>query len=227
MFHNREIEEEILYRMARGSSLETITELVLEKWGDLFPDENEVDDYVDRIYWDHEGCDLSRLLKKNRLTDQITNTRANPLKKIATRDCAICGCSFDYNASHTQQKYCSTECSKVANKKVMQRVHCGDQFRIFDRDGCRCQYCGADPSDGDTKLVLDHIIPWSKGGFDTAGNLVTACRRCNGSKLDRDLSEETLMYIQSTVEQRNAAQGIHPDKGIKGSHCRGSEPRTP
>lgn len=58
---------------------------------------------------------------------------------------------------------------------------------IFDRDGHKCVYCG---SDGEgVSLHCDHVIPWSKGGESIFQNLVTACRFCNSSKRDRDLSD--------------------------------------
>lgn len=48
---------------------------------------------------------------------------------------------------------------------------------VYDRDGWRCVYCGApDP------LSLDHVKPYSKGGQDVPGNLVTACLPCNWSR---------------------------------------------
>ena len=40
-----------------------------------------------------------------------------------------------------------------------------------------CHYCGS------TKIIqLDHVIPISRGGSDSEGNLVSACRTCNLSK---------------------------------------------
>ena len=40
-----------------------------------------------------------------------------------------------------------------------------------------CFYCGAN-----SEIQTDHIIPISKGGRHSIGNLVAACRRCNQSK---------------------------------------------
>jgi 5-methylcytosine-specific restriction endonuclease McrA len=51
---------------------------------------------------------------------------------------------------------------------------------IFKRDNFECQYCGTRRD-----LTLDHVIPSSKGGQHTWGNLVTACKRCNSLKGDR------------------------------------------
>jgi 5-methylcytosine-specific restriction endonuclease McrA len=47
---------------------------------------------------------------------------------------------------------------------------------ILERDGWTCQYCG---QYGDT---IDHIIPKSRGGPSTWGNMCCACHDCNASK---------------------------------------------
>lgn len=48
---------------------------------------------------------------------------------------------------------------------------------VFDRDGHRCRLCGSTDN-----LVLDHIVPISKGGSDDIGNLQTLCWSCNSRK---------------------------------------------
>ncbi len=43
-----------------------------------------------------------------------------------------------------------------------------------------CYYCGkrVKPSE----LTMDHLIPLSRGGTSTRGNLVPACKACNNKK---------------------------------------------
>lgn len=48
---------------------------------------------------------------------------------------------------------------------------------VFARDGYKCRICGATE-----KLVLDHIVPISKGGCDDPSNLQTLCWSCNSRK---------------------------------------------
>ncbi|MGW5361244.1 HNH endonuclease [Actinopolymorpha pittospori] len=55
---------------------------------------------------------------------------------------------------------------------------------IIIRDGKRCQACGH-RGDRDNPLSVDHVMPKSKGGTDSASNLITLCRKCNSSKRDR------------------------------------------
>lgn len=53
--------------------------------------------------------------------------------------------------------------------------------KIYDRDKV-CVYCSSSKN-----LELDHIIPLAKGGEGIFYNFVLACRRCNGSKNDKDV----------------------------------------
>lgn len=52
--------------------------------------------------------------------------------------------------------------------------------RILARDGYRCAYCGESfPGEA---LTLDHVEPRMRGGDQSGGNLVAACRPCNTRK---------------------------------------------
>ena len=60
------------------------------------------------------------------------------------------------------------------------------RYDVLQRDGFRCQICGATQEDG-VKLHVDHIIPVSKGGKTEMSNLRTLCDRCNigkGAKIE-------------------------------------------
>lgn len=56
-----------------------------------------------------------------------------------------------------------------------------DDVKIFvwKRDGGKCVKCGQSEN-----LEYDHIIPFSKGGSNTARNLQILCETCNRSKAD-------------------------------------------
>lgn len=51
------------------------------------------------------------------------------------------------------------------------------RWRIFQRDGFKCQYCGAQ-----SHLSIDHIVAESRGGTLDESNLLTACGSCNSAK---------------------------------------------
>jgi 5-methylcytosine-specific restriction endonuclease McrA len=57
---------------------------------------------------------------------------------------------------------------------------------VFARDGHRCVYCGQVLPSED--LTIDHVQARSRGGDRSGGNLVTACRACNGRKGRRRLA---------------------------------------
>jgi 5-methylcytosine-specific restriction endonuclease McrA len=47
-----------------------------------------------------------------------------------------------------------------------------------------CAYCGADTP----RLQRDCMLPISRGGRYTIGNVVPACRSCNASKCDAEVT---------------------------------------
>jgi len=57
--------------------------------------------------------------------------------------------------------------------------------RIFKRDDYTCQYCFA----RGVQLECDHVHPVSRGGGHEDENLVTACKRCNRSKMAKTVEE--------------------------------------
>jgi 5-methylcytosine-specific restriction endonuclease McrA len=69
------------------------------------------------------------------------------------------------------------------------------RVNIFKRDAHKCQYCGINRD-----LTLDHLIPRSKGGKTSWGNLVTACRRCNARKGDFSLEESGLKLTSIPIK---------------------------
>lgn len=60
---------------------------------------------------------------------------------------------------------------------------------VFGRDGHACIYCGSVE-----QLVLDHVVPVSKGGSHGPENLATACKRCNSGKAGRNPFEAGLSF---------------------------------
>lgn len=61
-------------------------------------------------------------------------------------------------------------------KAISKRV----RFEVFKRDGFKCQYCGAVPSQH--VLHVDHIVAVANGGDNGMDNLITSCEACNLGK---------------------------------------------
>ncbi|MGI4798518.1 MAG: HNH endonuclease [Janthinobacterium lividum] len=57
--------------------------------------------------------------------------------------------------------------------------------QLAERQNWCCCHCGT-RIDGDSwqenAPTFEHVIPRSRGGTDDPGNLVAACRRCNGER---------------------------------------------
>lgn len=49
-----------------------------------------------------------------------------------------------------------------------------------------------------TEMTVDHIVPRSKGGDDSDGNLQLTCLTCNASKRDMD-NDDAKMFLQAAV----------------------------
>ncbi len=63
------------------------------------------------------------------------------------------------------------------------------RVRILERDGYKCQACGATEH-----LCIDHVLPVSRGGDSSDDNLQTLCMPCNtkkGNKLDGELKNQS------------------------------------
>ncbi len=58
---------------------------------------------------------------------------------------------------------------------------------LFARDGYSCQYCGRHRRElrHRESLTRDHLVPLSRGGDNSWGNVITACSRCNLKKGNR------------------------------------------
>lgn len=57
--------------------------------------------------------------------------------------------------------------------------------QLEEADDHRCAYCQTLQANSGQRMVPDHIMPESKGGERTFGNLCFACRRCNEYKSSR------------------------------------------
>ena len=67
-----------------------------------------------------------------------------------------------------------------------------------------CHYCGKKfpPSE----LTMDHIVPLSRGGRSTKGNIVPCCKECNNGKKYTMPVDEILAELDREDREREAAQ---------------------
>lgn len=78
----------------------------------------------------------------------------------------------------------------VRHHVVILDEHSRTTFRaILERDKYQCAYCG---NYGNT---VDHIVPKSRGGKETWGNLITACAPCNNWKANRTPEEAAMELL--------------------------------
>jgi hypothetical protein len=64
------------------------------------------------------------------------------------------------------------------------------RFLVLRRDDFKCRICGSSPAmKPGTILVVDHIVPWDKGGETVMENLQTLCEACNGGKSNLSMEE--------------------------------------
>jgi len=71
---------------------------------------------------------------------------------------------------------------KNARQQIRNRLISGKAFSLTAKEISRlyempCYNCGSKEN-----LSIDHIIPLSRGGSHSIGNLMTLCRTCNSSK---------------------------------------------
>jgi hypothetical protein len=83
----------------------------------------------------------------------------------------------------------------LSNIQIPRRMLRANRRNLLLRDDGMCQYCGKNmPS---SQLSVDHVVPTSRGGAANSWeNQVIACRRCNGRKGNRLLSEAGMRLIR-------------------------------
>jgi HNH endonuclease len=80
--------------------------------------------------------------------------------------------------------------------------------------GC-CEYCQSQEKYSPDPFSVEHVIPLSKGGPSSAGNLAFACQGCNNHK-----------YIATEATDSATGQSVslfHPRKDVWSEHFAGNE----
>lgn len=108
------------------------------------------------------------------------------------RECPGCACMFTPLYTSTMLT-CSKRCSRRVGRRRRRAAEANalgswvwsDFMRVARRFDYCCAYCGDKPG----QLDPDHVVPLSRGGYDSVTNLLPACRSCNGDKRDLLLDE--------------------------------------
>jgi hypothetical protein len=108
----------------------------------------------------------------------------------------------------------------VSGRKSLSKT---TRFRVFKRDGFKCQYCGNTPPDA--VLEVDHVHPIALGGDDDEANLITACFSCNRGKSAEalDVAPESIAAraerMAEAEEQFTAYRALVMSKRVRLEEC--------
>lgn len=119
--------------------------------------------------------------------------KAHP-NRVRQHNCLWCGNEF---LGIAQSKYCSARCRVAGNRAgikaqrdagIVTPAFLRLRFKILERDGYRCRYCGR--AAHEARLEIDHVHPRAHGGpMWDIDNLITACWECNHGKGDIILAQ--------------------------------------
>lgn len=115
-------------------------------------------------------------------------------------------------ARYTTQKGRAAHSARPGRESLSKRLGVVVTRAIYERDGARCIYCGANAAQSGAHLHLDHVTAKALGGSDCPTNIVLACRHCNGAKRD--------MTTRQWVAYAAATRGLTIDMRAIRAHAR-------
>jgi len=113
------------------------------------------------------------LLREKIIYDSHFNNGIKPSEEVKKTEkfCSYCDIELDSNAL-----FCKL-CGRAIKKS--RTISLSVRREVWRRDQGQCVECGSKE-----RLEYDHIIPFSKGGSNTARNIQLLCERCNRKKRD-------------------------------------------
>lgn len=90
------------------------------------------------------------------------------------------------------------------------------KFKIALENDFKCFYCGEKMDieyESELSFTIDHIIPKSKGGEDTANNLEFVCRNCNFLKGEKDV--DYFLENLDRLKQRKLKSAMFKARRVK------------
>ena len=113
----------------------------------------------------------------------------------------------EHEVGHSGARACG-DAWRCGRLRARSRAHSeAVRHEVWRRDQGRCVDCGSR-----SNLELDHIIPWSEGGSNTARNLELRCESCNRKKA-RHLDGRTRGIGGSAPLLR----AVSSDRGVAGA----------
>jgi 5-methylcytosine-specific restriction endonuclease McrA len=110
----------------------------------------------------------------------------------------------EHNAAYGEARRLARRGYSLYRRNLIEGSRCvvttADLRRIVNRFGGCCAYCGA------PWKQFDHVVPVSRGGRHSVGNIVPACVRCNTSKSDAFITEWRLARSTPSKRARAAAR---------------------
>ena len=128
----------------------------------------------------------------------------------ACATCLVCNRNMPKAPTQKYDSMCSAPCQekhgslvaalarerafKRLRSESAQRYEARARAKLFERDNWLCHLCGLSVDrhaiwPASNSPVLDHVIPKSKGGSNSAGNLRTAHALCNNQRKNIDLTD--------------------------------------
>lgn len=108
-------------------------------------------------------------------------------------------CLGRFKPKGTNHQYCSMGCTRLYRDRarscakyarrspVRYEFFAKDWFILLRKCDYRCVYCrGKFPIN---MLTMEHIVPLSRGGTHSAGNIAPSCQKCNQEKGDKTYVE--------------------------------------
>lgn len=145
------------------------------------------------------GTAFRPLRQDSRHCSPTCRSKARHIKARHEKRCTVC--AGDFVSTRPEAAVCSSCCAlrlrelrhpgrrraqEAARRAtiILGHVSASDWKRVLNRARGCCYYCGER-----AVLTMEHVVPLSRGGAHTIGNVVPACGPCNYSKNARLLSE--------------------------------------
>jgi hypothetical protein len=94
---------------------------------------------------------------------------------------------------------------KAVDQHTPRALSKGERFRVLERGGFRCVYCGRRPPE--VVLHVDHAVSKKNGGGNDDENLVSACSDCNLGKSSKSADTAALPLSSAVAGQTHQLVG--------------------